>query len=122
MNRELVRQTRLEFRESLLFGLQGFVLTIEGDAKFVRSGRKRTIEVKGLAGAHDRECGSGEELLVHEDGECSAVDGRRDFNAKRSRRTSGASCGARRAAGYGQRRFVARNRYRANRRVSGNGA
>ena len=80
---ELVGQTGLEFRETLLFGLQRFVLAIESDAKFVRPSGQRTINVERFAGACDGERRSGKQLLVHEDGERCSANGRRDFNPKR---------------------------------------
>ena len=93
MDGEPVGGTRLKFGKTLFCNLQGLVLAIERDAKFVRSGRERSVEVQRFAAKRDGKRGRGDKLLIREDGERRAVDRRRDFNreassASRSRRAA----------------------------------
>lgn len=79
VNGEEVGCAGLDFGEALLFDLQGLVLAIESDTKFVWSGGKRAVKVEWFSRPSDGEARSGEELLVYEDGEGCAVDSGRDF-------------------------------------------
>lgn len=53
VNGEKVGCAGLEFGQPLFFNLQGFVLAIESDTKFVWPDGKRTVEVERFAGVAD---------------------------------------------------------------------
>jgi len=81
---ECVGPEGLNFAEALTFEVQTFILAIESDAEFARTGRKRAIEMEGFSGTGDGEGRSGDEALIGEDGEGFASNSGRDLDAERS--------------------------------------